>query len=109
MDLPQDNLFIMKDANLHFSHQIDDSDLLYFSTIFHTSSIFNEVILTTLTVVIYPVRHCGYTQAIDPYLSCTKFRKIHKTEPLQPYEPGTCSLSVRIELPPLEHYSVSLK
>lgn len=75
MDLPQDNLFIMKDANLHFSHQTDDSDLLYFSTSFHTSSIFNELILTALTVVIYLVCHCGYTQAIDPYLSCTKFRK----------------------------------
>lgn len=47
-ETPKDNLFIMKDRNLHSSHLIDDSDLLFSMTGFHTSKIFNELKMTTL-------------------------------------------------------------
>lgn len=34
MKVPKDNLFIMKDRNLHFSHQMADSDLLFLRRVF---------------------------------------------------------------------------
>ena len=48
MKVPKDNLFIMKDRNLHFSHQMADSDLLFLVSGFHTLNIFNEQKLTSI-------------------------------------------------------------